>query len=1252
MDDSSLQAAGFSPQEIQNEKLRQAGFSDQEIAAEQPQPDMKPVVSYMQKNIADANSNAQPDDPNAPRKSWGENMLQSIEAGFQTSVTGLVVRNKLPDVPPVEHADMAMKIAQGASQLVGDVPAMVAGGFMGGAMGTEVPVVGNVLGTAGGMWAAPAAIRQAYIDRLQKGEVQDFGDFWSRAMSAGWEGLKAGVTGMATAGAGGAAVSALENTGASALTQTFAKSGAEIAAMTTTGKAMEGQIPSAQDFAMGAVNVLGMHVVGEATSSLTTKLQDIYSATGIKPDAVAQESQINPVLKQELLADDKGIPPSIRPAIETPQPNQEMLGKKPEMVPAKIPDSINEQSPVFAPSGEFAPKNEPQVEQPDEPPAPEAKEPPSGDEPPTPRDIIADKMGPPDVVSKPQSFDSQYAHIVDELDPLKQLTKAITSGEEIPKSEDPYVMFGKATAQSYERARMAVESGPVDFETGKPTGAPGLAQIMEPFKDDPNGFKYYMLAKRTIEVSERGIKTTIPPEAARSYVEENSDKYEDAHRQVVDWNNSGLDDLQKSGVLSKQQVKDIKDKNQEYIPLNAYAEDGIPGGSGRSSRPIRGLKGNENLQLVDPIESMIKNRYAFSRIAEENVAKQTLVSLATKYEAPPELLDRIPTPVKAIKVSQQELSQYLAANGIVEDQGDTDTMKIWRGAATPLRENQFSVMSNGDKQVYQVDPSIAKAFEATGSTEPTNMLLKIPNAIATAQRIGTTLDPFFLLKHAIRDQFTASVYSQNGYRFGYDMLRGLGHIFTDSSSWNEFLANGGGMTTIGDFHNDYIKDDIWGLSQQTGLIDKAINVIKTPYERMEMIAKAVFNAPKMGEYLRSRESGNDVTTAVDDARNVTPNVMRTGSSDWVKTWSAATPFASMRIRGMDQMGKAFASDPLGTSLKMTLGVTALSLATWWNGKDDPRYRDAPNWEKDLFWVVPIGGNPVTGQGGVTLRVPKPFEPGLIFGSLAERALDSHYRQNPEAFKGFGQALIGGAIPNVIPAAAMPMLEQFGNKSWLTGGNIIPRNLENISPPYQYTPYTSEVAKTVGRLIGYIPGVREIGPENAKISSPAIVQNYVREWSGTLGGYVLDAVDKGMEMAGKRPPSPEPTLADIPFVKEFVVRNPSAGAQPISDFYDNYHKTSQALDTARLLSKGGDAAAYQSFANDPNNQENMVQLRSTAEALGAMSKAVKGIYANPEMKPSEKRQLIDGIYAQMIQAAKEGNDLLRENQAVVKKMRGQ
>jgi hypothetical protein len=1265
MDLSSLQQAGFSPQEI-NDHLKQAGFSDAEIAAQNPpppEPDMKPIANYIQKNLDAANSppdglKPSEDQTPPPPKSWGEQMLQSIENGWQMSTAELVARNKLPDVPPVEHADMAMKIASGVATLAGDVPAMVAGwgaGTLAGGAAAGPP--GAVGGGLFGMGAVPAALRQAYIDHLQKGDVQDFGDLWSRAMSASWEGLKGGATNLATAGVGGAVGGKLAETAASPLVQTLAKSSAEIATMTTVGKALEGQIPKPEDFVIGAAQVGLMHgitsTLSDPAKSLTTKLQDIYAATGIKPDAIASEAKINPVLQQELLHDSKDIPPSLRPMIEPPQPNQEILGKKPEMVSAKIPDELNEQSPVFAPNGEFTPQNDPQVEKAEEP---EEKAPPessggNGNEPPSARDIIADKMGPPEETNKPESFDSQYAKIVDELDPLKNLSKAIAGGEEIPKSEDPYVLFGKATAQSFERARMAIESGPVDFETGKPTGEPGLKQIMAPFKDDPNGFKFYMLARRTVEVDERGIKTTIPVEAAKQYVEENSDKYEEAHRQVVDWNNQGLDDLQKSGVLSKKQVADIKVKNQEYIPLQAYAEDGTSGSS-RGSRPIRGLKGNEDLQLVDPVESMIKNRYAFSKLAEENVAKQSLVDLATKYDAPSELLERIPTPVKAIKVSSEELSKYLAANGIAEDQCDTDTMKIWRAAAVPLRENQFSVMQNGERSIYQVDPSIAKAFQATGSTEPTNMLMKIPNAIAAAQRIGTTLDPFFLLKHAIRDQFAATIYSQNGYRFAWDGLRGLGHIFKSTDQWNEFLANGGGMTTLSDFHNSYIKDDFWGLSQQTGLIDKATNLIRTPYERMEMIAKAVFNAPKMGEYLRSREAGNDVTTAVDDARNVTPNVMRTGSAEWVKTWSAATPFASMRIRGMDQMVNAFKTDPIGTSLKMSLGITAISLATWWNGKDDERYKQAPSWEKDLFWVVPIGGDPKDIKSGVTLRIPKPFEPGLIFGSLAERTLNDYYQKDPEAFKGFGEALVGGALPNVIPAAAMPMLEQFGNRSWLTGGNIIPERLKEVAPAYQYTPYTSETAKAVGRLIGYIPGVSEIGPKDAKISSPAIVQNYIREWTGTLGGYALDLIDKGAEMSGKRPEPPTPNLTDIPFIKEFVVRNPSAGAQPIQDFYDNYQKTNQTMSTLRLLQKSGDQQGYNSFISNRSNQENMLQLDGVAKTLGAMEKAVNGIYVNPDMKPAEKRQLIDGIYAQMVQTAREGNKMLKMNKDSVQKLRAQ
>jgi hypothetical protein len=1362
--EQSLRDAGFGDDDINKwradttQKLAGAGFSDKEVGdyfgqAPKAEPDMAAMKSYVHQNLAahaesqkNADGTPKPQDPTAHP---AQGVLDAMQAGWQMSVTGLMKSNKLPDTVLPEDADWAMKLASQAGTIAGDIPAMVAGGIFGGAAGSEVPLVGNAIGAAAGMWAAPAAIRTAYIQHLQKGDIKDFGDFFTRAAAITWEATKAGVVGAATEGAGGATASALKNTALSATTQTGTKLMAELATMTTVGKAMEGQIPKAQDFLDGAIALAAMHTVGEGVSKLPkaaeniqTKLQDIYAKTGLKPHEVLEQAVTDPVLKQDLLSDKPEIPSQFK-GLESRQPGQEIFdGGKPVTVDAAIPAQLGEKNPVLGdgfsaeepPKVKQEPKPEPREFIPsekqvrsdigvddeqnvfyqgvrannvdskhgrsgwwtinkDEALAYARSEGPGGrlrvtteqhfpegtfadadgnpitaeehlkttskvgvghhlaDEvnvlkeydlnsnssrdPMSDRDLILSRIGEKKEADPGEGWDNWYTKTVDKLNPIAKLRDAITNGEEIPKKEDPYAIMGSSLSRGFARADEAVNHGPVDYKSGELTGGKGMKEILEPFKDDVDGLKAYGLAKRAIERDSKGINTGIDVEASRRYVNENFGKYDKAFQDLVEFQNSGLKYIYDAGLLDTDSYNKILTDSKDYFPMRSSEVEGA-GSKGSSKNPIKKMFGSED-KKIDPFEQIIKNQYAYYRMAEENRGKVALVTLAEKSgKMGSDLIEKVPTPMAPVKVSDAELNTYLAKYGIHE--GDPEAMTIFRPMARELGKDEISVMREGKQEIYSVDPSVAKALAATSYSEP-NMVMKIANAFATAQRVGITENPFFLLKHAIRDQATATIQSENNYRPVIDGMRGLVHYFKGSDEYMEFLRNGGGMSTLADFDKQYIKNDVWGLSKETGLIDKGLNVVKTPLDLMKTLAEATFTAPKMGEYLRARENGKDPFTAAYEARNVTVDIQRTGSSDLLRAWSAATPFMNMRIRGMDQMVRTFQDNPTRTATKMALAITLPSLAVWWLNKDDPRYRDAPNWEKDLYWIIPTG----TPENGVTYRIPKPFEPGLLFGSFYERLMAEFYDKKPEAFKHFGEALFGDALPNVVPPVVMPALEQFGNRSWLTGGNIVPHRLEGVAPEYQYTPYTSETAKAIGKAIGYIPGLRDIGHKNITVASPVVIENYVRAWTGETGMYVLHALDMVGEAAGvfEKAPAPTSTLADIPYVKQFIVRYPGASSQSIQDFYDHFDASQTVFNTKQALAKSGDVKAAYAYMNSPEAQSNMANLSGIAASMSKQHAAIQNIYRNPDMTPNDKRQLIDKIYYMMIQQADYGNKMMDE-----------
>jgi hypothetical protein len=226
-----------------------------------------------------------------------------LEAGWQNSVTGLATRGRTPEVALSEDSPWYARLTSSLATMAGDAPAMVAGfaggAVAGGAAGTAVPVVGNAVGaTVGGFAGAgalPAGLRSAMMEMYEKGDVTSSSDFIERALHVAWETGKGGLIGAATGGAGVVARGALP-VAMPALAKGASVTAAEVGALATVGKGLEGQLPEPQDFLDAAVLLGGVKTAG-ATAA---KLRTIYSATGKAPMEVLADAKANPKLLEQL----------------------------------------------------------------------------------------------------------------------------------------------------------------------------------------------------------------------------------------------------------------------------------------------------------------------------------------------------------------------------------------------------------------------------------------------------------------------------------------------------------------------------------------------------------------------------------------------------------------------------------------------------------------------------------------------------------------------------------------------------------------------------------------------------------------------------------------------------------------------------------------------------------------------------------------------------------------------------------------
>lgn len=289
-----------------------------DVAGEIPvrEPDMQAVRDQVSGNIARAM---------AKKPKQAESFIEALEAGLEMSVSGLAVRGESPSVGIGADSPMLHRVGAMSTQVLGDMPAMVAGGLIGGGAGTPTGPGAAVTAVAGA-FALPAGLRAVMMDSYEKGEFQSFGDFWDRTMGILWDTSKAWVVGAATAGAGilakplAAAMPQVVPTVVRAAVPTTA----EIATMVTVGSAFEGHVPTAQDFVDAAIVLGGIKAAGHVGG----RLRDIYARTGVKPEQVVKDATEHPEVWQELVGGEGQIP-KVYEHLRQNGPRQEPIATKP-----------------------------------------------------------------------------------------------------------------------------------------------------------------------------------------------------------------------------------------------------------------------------------------------------------------------------------------------------------------------------------------------------------------------------------------------------------------------------------------------------------------------------------------------------------------------------------------------------------------------------------------------------------------------------------------------------------------------------------------------------------------------------------------------------------------------------------------------------------------------------------------------------------------------------------------------------------
>ena len=263
-----------------------------------------------------------------------ETFWEHVQGAIQGTGTSMLLTQKLPEF----QSDPAttpwyVRNAANAAAMIADVPLMAAGALAG--IGTRSPIAAGA-----GMMVAPAVVREAMTDYLQGKQL----NYWELLKTAG----KEAIIGGATFAAGGQVAKMLP--GASELMTSIANrtgrmsyltarstaiAGAEVGAMVGSRGALEWRVPEAHEWVDAAVLIGGMRGVHAGVS----KLQTVWSKTGVPPERVAEDTRADPQIRLDMLNEEMPIPRAYEHLIE---PRTDPIIDPPPRIEPADPRIVNE----------------------------------------------------------------------------------------------------------------------------------------------------------------------------------------------------------------------------------------------------------------------------------------------------------------------------------------------------------------------------------------------------------------------------------------------------------------------------------------------------------------------------------------------------------------------------------------------------------------------------------------------------------------------------------------------------------------------------------------------------------------------------------------------------------------------------------------------------------------------------------------------------------------------------------------------
>ena len=741
----------------------------------------------------------------------------------------------------------------------------------------------------------------------------------------------------------------------------------------------------------------------------------------------------------------------------------------------------------------------------------------------------------------------------------------------------------------------------------------GLVDVMAPLYQNQYGVSLeriaqaYAIIKRSENLKDK--KTPIEgmsPEEIEKVKQEAMQYVDKDGNSIIDqwyktwsaYNRKTVEFMQDTGLLTEELAQEWLTKS-DYVPFyrQAEAEEGeivnlgedVPAMFKRSmttSFKFAQLKGSEKAVNVPMLDAITRNLSMAIDAGMKNIAQQRIIRDMIK----------VGVAKKATDAQKKNKSQ----NFVVD----------------------FKV--NGIDQSYVVrDPLIYESLQSI--SESGGLMWTAVGMPSKWLRELVTRSPDFMIANLIRDTLSAYVTSGADFTPVLDTITG----FANGAERLERFGVVGGY----DFANDpddmvkafskYAKER--GVKLEKNLLKSGAGAVFKPFT-------SLWNALGKGTTLSDAatrnavyndvlaRTGNEAEAAFQALEVI--NFSRRGRSTLARFITTAIPFLNARMQGLDVLFRGFLGvnpaqrqltrgEAMATALARSSLITGTTLLYWLLTSDDEEYKKATDEQRDLNWLIPTGT-------GIPIRIPVPFEVGLLFKTIPERIFDRYPLAQTFGKPGAtsGRELEESIARGVTSTLAInplgmqfiaPLAEAYINYDFFSGRQIVPIYLEKQGIDGLIDRYSStEISKILGKALNI---------------SPIKIDHVLTGYTGTLGTSAILMADRAWKSLDPSKELPSLSATELPIIRRFFLSKFSS--DNIQDFYrlrDEVGKLESSLDK---LVEQGRMTEFEALSSSQLGIADYKQdFLDINQLLAESRRNIRAIEQSEALTPEEKTMLID------------------------------